>query len=45
MTKKPKKYIPWDFPCGPVIKNLPADAGDMQGSSPGLGRSHMLGDN
>ena len=30
----------WDFPCGAVVKNLPAKAGDM-GSSPGLGRSHM----
>ena len=27
-------------PCGSVVKNLPANAGDM-GSSPGLGRSHM----
>ena len=30
----------WDFPCGAVVKNLPANAGDM-GSSPGPGRSHM----
>ena len=30
-----------DFPGGAVVKNLPANAGDM-GSSPGLGRSHML---
>ena len=30
-----------DFPGGPVLKNLPADAGNT-GSSPGLGRSHML---
>ena len=29
-----------DFPGGVVVKNLPANAGDM-GSSPGLGRSHM----
>ena len=29
-----------DFPGGPVVKNLPANAGDM-GSVPGLGRSHM----
>ena len=29
-----------DFPGGAVVKNLPANAGDM-GSSPGLGRSHM----
>ena len=30
----------WDLPGGVVVKNLPANAGDM-GSSPGLGRSHM----
>ena len=29
-----------DFPDGAVVKNPPANAGDM-GSSPGLGRSHM----
>ena len=29
-----------DFPGGAVVKNLPANAGDM-GSSPGPGRSHM----
>ena len=29
-----------DFPGGAVVKNLPANAGDM-GSSPVLGRSHM----
>ena len=28
------------FPRGPVVKNPPADAGDM-GSIPGQGRSHM----
>ena len=28
------------FPGGAVVKNLPANAGDM-GSSPGLGRSQM----
>ena len=28
------------FPGGSVVKNLPANAGDM-GSSPGLGRAHM----
>ena len=28
------------FPGGTVVKNLPANAGDM-GSSPGLGRSHV----
>ena len=32
------------FPGGAVVENLPADAGDM-GSSPGLGRSHMLWSN
>ena len=29
-----------DFPGGPVVRNPPANAGDM-GSIPGLGRSHM----
>ena len=29
------------FPAGTVVKNLPANAGDM-GSIPGPGRSHML---
>ena len=29
-----------DFPGGPVVKKLPADAGDM-GLIPGPGRSHM----
>ena len=29
-----------DFPGGAVVKNLPANVGDM-GSSPGPGRSHM----
>ena len=29
----------WDSPGGTVVKNVPANAGDM-GSSPGLGRSH-----
>ena len=33
-----------DFPGGAVVKNLPANAGDM-GSSPGPGRSHMLRSN
>ena len=33
-----------DFPGGAVVKNPPANAGDM-GSSPGLGRSHMPGSN
>ena len=39
-SKKKKKQA-WDFPGGAVVKNLPANAGDT-GSSPGLGRSHML---
>ena len=30
-----------DFPGGPVVNNLPANAGDM-GSIPDLGRFHML---
>ena len=30
-----------DFPGGAVVKNLPANAGDM-GSIPGPGISHML---
>ena len=43
---KPKKLPPTlknkqGFPGGAVVENLPANAGDM-GSSPGLGRSHML---
>ena len=29
-----------DFPGGPVVKNPPANAGDM-GSIPGLGRCHI----
>ena len=33
-----------DFPGGSVVKNPPANAGDM-GSSPGPGRSHMLRSN
>ena len=32
------------FPGGTVVKNLPANAGDT-GSSPDLGRSHMLRSN
>ena len=36
-----KNYNYLDFPGGPVVKNLPANAGDM-GSISGLGRSHML---
>ena len=33
-----------DFPGGPVVKNRPANAGDM-GSIPGPRRSRMLWDN
>ena len=33
------KYLLKDFPSGPVVKNLPANAGDM-GSIRGPGRSH-----
>ena len=33
-----------DLPVGPVVKNLPGNAGDT-GSTPGLGRSHMLQSN
>ena len=33
-----------DFPGGPVVKNLPASAGDM-GLIPGPGRFHMVQDN
>ena len=32
------------FPGGSVVKNTPANAGDM-GSSPGPGKSHMLWSN
>ena len=34
----------WGFPGGAVVGNLPANAGDT-GSSPGLGRAHMLRSN
>ena len=34
------RKISLDFPGDAVVKNQPANAGDM-GSSPGLGRSHM----
>ena len=34
------KLLILDFPGGPVVKNPPANAGDM-GLSPGPGRSHM----
>ena len=35
------KSTSWGFPGGAVVENPPADAGNT-GSSPGLGRSHML---
>ena len=35
------KRICWGFPGGAVVENRPANAGDT-GSSPGLGRSHVL---
>ena len=35
------KSVSQGFPGGAVVENLPASAGDT-GSSPGLGRSHML---
>ena len=38
-----QKCVP-GFPGAAVIENLPANAGDT-GSSPGLGRSHMLRSN
>ena len=36
--------MPRGFPGGAVVENPPANAGDT-GSSPGLGRSHMLRSN
>ena len=33
-----------ELPGGPVVKNTPANAGDL-GLIPGLGRFHMLRDN
>ena len=38
------KAIVHDFPGGPVVKNLPANSGDL-GSIPVLRRSHMLQSN
>ena len=38
--KTVKNTNTWGFPGGAVVKNLPANAGDMS-SSPGLGISHM----
>ena len=43
--KMKQKYLHFSgFPGGAVVENLPANAGDT-GSSPGLGRSHMLRSN
>ena len=39
-TVSVKKMCDGDFPGGGVVKNLPANAGDM-GLSPGPGSSHM----
>ena len=39
-NKEHQKCIFLGFPGGAVVKNVPANAGDM-GSSPGPGRSHM----
>ena len=36
-----KNYNYLDFPGGPAVKNLPANAGDM-GYTPSLGRSHIV---
>ena len=41
VIKEKKKKRKKGFPGGPVVKNLPANAGDT-GSIPGLGRFHML---
>ena len=43
-------YILWGFPCGAVVKNLPANVGDardmssipVSGRSPGVGNSNPL---
>ena len=43
MVTRKKKGL-GGFPGGAVVENLPANAGDT-GSSPGLGRSHMLRSN
>ena len=38
--KNEQNFLNLGFPGGLVVKNLPANAGDM-GSIPGLGKSHM----
>ena len=40
MKNQKQKFA--DFPGGPVVKNPPANSGDM-GSIAGLGRFHMHG--
>ena len=40
MVKFLKIFIYWGFPCGAVVENPPANAGDT-GSIPGPGGSHM----
>ena len=44
LRKSYQKYENRGFPGGAVVKNPPANAGDV-GSSPGPGRSHMLQNN
>ena len=34
------KETPWDFPCSPVVENIPANAGDVS-LIPSPGRFHM----
>ena len=41
IQKSVPKLNSLDFPSSLVVKNLPADSGDM-GSVPSLGGSHML---
>ena len=41
MPQKRKERRTQGLPCGLVVKNLPANAGDS-GSIPTLGRSHLL---
>ena len=40
-SSRSNKNVCVDFSDGPVVKNPPANAGDM-GSIPGPGKSHML---
>ena len=35
-----RRFLDSDFPAGPVVKNPPANTGDI-GSNPGLGRCHV----